>query len=291
MSKRASAIAFALLLSPASCKKNAEQTQPDHPQLTPNVTMCDVTFHSNALNRDMQYRVVFPGHITAGERFPVVYLLHGGGGNFRNWSDWSDVARYAERGLILVMPEGSDSYWANSAGRPQDRYEDYVVNDLISDVEDKFSAAKDRANRAIVGVSMGGFGAVKLALSHPDLFAFAGGISSAIDVPRRPFSIKRPAQGLRHRLIFGAWGSQTRRDNDPYILVRFADPGRMPYLFLSCGEQEGLLRANREFAALLEERHLRYEFHVVPGGHTWTQWNERLPSLFDSMWKRIHPED
>lgn len=201
--------------------------------------MRDVTFRSAALNRDMRYRVVLSASIAAGAKLPVVYLLHGGGGNFRDWSNDSDVAAFAERGLILVMPEGDDSYYMNAAERPQDRYEDYIVNDLIADVESKFPVAAGRANRAIVGVSMGGFGAIKLALSHPDLFVFAGGISPAIDVPSRPFSIKRISQWQHHRSIFGPWGSRTRREGDPFVLARSVDPGKVPYLFLTCGDRKG----------------------------------------------------
>jgi S-formylglutathione hydrolase FrmB len=245
--------------------------------------MRDITFHSVALDRDMPYRVVLPAVIAAGQKLPVIYLLHGGGGGFRDWSNDSDVAQFAERGLILVMPEGNSSYYTNAVDPPQDRYEDYIVKDLIADVESKFPAAADRSDRAVVGVSMGGFGAVKLSLQHPELFAFAGGISSAIDVPRRAFSIKRLQQSRHYNSIFGPSGSDTRLKNDPFVLARSADPGRSSYLFLSCGEQEGLLPSNREFAALLTQRHFQYEFHTGPGGHDWTQWNERLPGLFQSM--------
>jgi putative tributyrin esterase len=277
--------AISLLLS--VCNRKKQEAQPDHPRLTPNVAMRDVTFRSAALNRDMQYRVVLSESIAAGVKLPVVYLLHGGGGGFRDWSNYSDSARFAERGLILVMPEGNDSYFVNAAERPQDRYEDYIVSDLMADVESRFPVAAGRATRAVVGVSMGGYGAVKLAFSHPELFVFAGGISPAVDVPSRPFSIKRIQQWLRHSSIFGPWGSQARRNGDPFVLARSADPSKTPYLFLTCGNQEGLLPANRNFAALLEYRDFRYEFHVVPGGHDWNQWDQRLPSVFQSLFEHM----
>jgi len=280
-------VALSLL---AACHKASDKATTDHPRLTPKVSLRDVTFRSGALNRDMQYRVLAPVDIAPGTKLPVVYLLHGGGGGFRDWSNYSDVARFAERGLILVMPEGDESYYTNSAERPQDRYEDYIVNDLVSDVETRLPAAPERANRAIIGVSMGGFGAVKLALRHPDMFAFAGGISSAIDVPSRPFSIKRIGQWRHHSSIFGPWGSATRRENDPFVLVRSVDPSRMPYLFLTCGEQEGLLPANQSFARLLQQRKFAYEFHVVPGGHDWNQWNAQLDGCFRSVFARLHSQ-
>ena len=67
------------------------------------------------------------------------------------------------------------------------------------------------------------------------------------------------------------------------VLCNPADPEKMPYFFLSCGQQEGLLSSNREFAALLGRRHFRYEFHSSCGAHDWKQWNERLPVLFQSL--------
>ncbi len=181
--------------------------------------MQDVTFHSASLGRNMPYRVILPMAARPDAKLPVVYLLHGGGGNYRDWSNYSDVAQYAASGLALVMPEGESSYYVNAVGRPEDRFEDYITKDLISDVESRFPIAPGRANRAIAGISMGGFGAVVLSLKHPDLFVFAGGLSSAIDVPSRPFSIKRVSQYRGHRTIFGSWGGQNRRDNDPYVLA------------------------------------------------------------------------
>ena len=250
--------------------------------------MRDVTFHSASLNRDMEYRVILPSPVTVSQRFPVIYLLHGGGGGFRDWSNYSDVAGFAEHGFILVMPEGDSSYYTNAAERPQDRYEDYIVKDLISDVEIRFPALIGRSSRAIVGVSMGGFGAIKLALKHPDLFVFAGGLSSAVDVPSRPFSVKRIQQWRGHRAIFGPWQGETQRENDPYRLANTTDVGQASYMFLSCGEQEGLLPANKQFAALLGRRKFLYEFHSGPGNHDWNQWNGWLPILFQSLAEHIH---
>jgi S-formylglutathione hydrolase FrmB len=281
----------AILILSTSCRKKEPAPPPDHPRLIPQVVLRDITFRSAALNRDMQYRVVLPASVPPGHKLPVVYLLHGGGGGFRDWTNDSDVSQFAESGLVLVMPEGAASYYTNAVDPPQDRYEDYIVNDLISEVESKFPAAVGHSNRAIIGVSMGGFGAVNLALRHPDLFVFAGGISPAIDVPRRAFSIKRLQQSRRYNAIFGPSGSQTRRDSDPFISLRTADPEAAPYFFLTCGEQEGLLPANREFAALLGSRHFRFEFHTVHGGHDWNQWNAWLPSLFHSLGEHMNTKE
>jgi S-formylglutathione hydrolase FrmB len=249
--------------------------------------MHDVTFHSACLIRDVPYRVVMPASIPTGVKFPVVYLLHGANGSFRDWSNETDVTRFAERGLILVMPDGDESWYTNSAERPRDRYEDYITQDLVADVEARFPAATRRESRAIIGVSMGGFGAVKLALRHPDVYAFAGGLSSALDAPGRPFSISRIGQYRHYRSIFGPVDSASRRDNDPFVLASSADPSKMPYFFLTCGNKEGLLATNRSFARLLAERHFPYEFHVAVGGHDWQQWNGGLDAVFSSLFDHL----
>lgn len=283
-SKFQQGILVPILLVLAGCSHQPAR-RPDHPRLTPNVTMQDVTFRSSSLEREITYRVITPQHIPKGQRLPVVYLLHGGGGDFRDWSNDSDVAAFAEKGLILVMPEGESSYYTNSVDRPTDRFEDYIVKDLIADVEAKFPA--DASRRAIAGLSMGGFGAIKLALKHPELYQFVGALSSAIDVPTRPFSIKRISQYRQHASIFGAWGSQTRRENDPFVLAEKADPRQVPFMYLTCGEQEGLLAPNRKFAALLSQRSFHFEFHAGPGAHDWNQWNRRLPDMFGSLLQHI----
>jgi putative tributyrin esterase len=281
-------VACVLALLLAGCNPEV-RTQDDRPQLAPGISMQDVRFFSTSLNREMPYRVFLPSTFIPGQRLPVVYLLHGGGGDFRDWSIYTDVSRYVAQGLILVMPEGNSSYYTNAALRPEDKYESYLLSDLISDVEAKFPAARNREGRAIVGVSMGGFAAVKLALSHPEVFVFAGAISPAIDVPSRRFSFRRVQQSWRFRSIFGPDGSQSRKANDPFILVRSAEPARTPYLYITAGEREPLLEPIRRFVSRLHEYHFSYEFHTKAGGHDWSEWDAQIPGRFAAMLRRLPP--
>ena len=161
------------------------------------------------------------------------------------------------------------------------------MKDLIADVEAQFPVMIGRSSRAIVGVSMGGFGATNAALKHPELFGFAGALSPALDVPSRPFSIKRLGQWRHHAEIFGSWKSESRRANDPFVLVQQTNPSAVPYIFFTCGEQEGLLSPNRNFAEALRRRSFRFEFHTRPGGHDWNQWNSWLPSLLAVLLQHI----
>jgi S-formylglutathione hydrolase len=263
------------------------QVRPDYPQLAAGVRMQDVTFHSAALGREMPYRAFLPANLAVGQQLPVLYLLHGGGGSFRDWSNNSDVVQYALQGVILVMPEGNSSYFMNAVEATQDKYENYITQDLIADVEARFPAKKDRENRAIVGVSMGGFAAIEYALTRPDLFFFAGALSPAIDVPGRRFSVKHIEQWWRFRKIFGPVGSKERNAHDPFVLVQSANPQVTPYLYLTAGQQEPLLGPNRRFAARLKQRMFAYEFHTKPGGHDWTEWDTQIPGCFKLLLARL----
>jgi S-formylglutathione hydrolase FrmB len=274
-------------LSLTACRR-APHLRPDHPRLFPGVAVQDVSFYSAALHRQMPYRAYLPAELSRGQRLPVVYLLHGNGGDFREWSNDSEVAQYAARGLILVMPEGGSSYYVNSALKPEDQYEDYLIHDLIADVETRFPAASGRENRAVIGVSMGGFAAVYLAMTRPDLFVFAGAISPAIDVPSRRFTWRRWGQSLRFRAIFGPEDSLSRQSSDPFLLVQSADLAVTPYIYLTAGEQEPLLEPNRRFAARLRERHFAFEFHTKPGGHDWNEWDSQIPGCFESLFDHLH---
>jgi S-formylglutathione hydrolase FrmB len=247
------------------------------------VALRDVTFYSSALRRQMPYRVLLPAEVLPGQKLPVVYLLHGGTGNFRDWSNDFDVARYAKRGLILVMPEGAFSFYLNSAGKPEDKYEDYVTTDLIGDVESRFPAAKGREHRALMGISMGGFGAIKLGLSHPDLFSFIAALGPSIDVPHRWFDILHLGEWENVYTIFGPYGSKSRQSRDPLVLVESADPAAAPYFYLTSGDRDALLKPNLRFAAILRQRHFAYEFHTDPGGHSWSVWNSQLPDCFERL--------
>jgi len=280
---------FSLAVLIPGCRRGDHQAErADRPRVAPGVRVIDITFHSRALGRDMPYRVLLPVQIPRVRRLPVVYLLHGGGGDYRDWSNDSDVSQYAASGLILVMPEGGSSYYVNSATKPHERYEDYIIQDLIPDAESRFPAMTERSSRAIAGVSMGGYGAIKVAFSHPELFAFAGAISAALDAPSRPFAMRRIGQWERFRSIFGSIGSPTEQADDPFLFEQATDPARAPYLYLAAGQQEALLDVNRRFADELKKRGFRCEFHTAPGGHDWGQWDEQIPGLFRSLIQQLH---
>jgi S-formylglutathione hydrolase FrmB len=259
----------------------------DHPRVFASARMEDVTFRSAALGRDMTYRVYRPADVPAGRKLPVVYLLHGGGGGYKDWSNYSDVGAYAARGYVLVMPEGESSYWVNAAGAPKDRFGDYFTSDVIHDVEQRFAARPDRSGRAVVGISMGGYASVRFALTQPGLFAFAGAISPAVHIPSLPFSWRRFWQSVRLRRVFGSDRSATRRAADPFEMEKTADPARTPYLYVTAGEKDPMLGQIQRFAGMLARGRFASEFHTKPGGHDWGEWDAQVPGCFEKLMERV----
>src|SRR4051812_40437628 len=165
----------------ATAKKKSV-SQPKPPAL-PTVTVEDRTFASRALGRKVKYRVVLPASYgSTAHRYPVLFLLHGVFGGFENWETLTDVTRYAGAAeIIIVTPDAANSWYVNSATNPSLRYEDFVVQDLIPDVDETFRTLRSSHRRAIAGLSMGGYGALKLAINYPGTFDFAGSISGAFN--------------------------------------------------------------------------------------------------------------
>ncbi|MES2390855.1 MAG: alpha/beta hydrolase-fold protein [Acidobacteriota bacterium] len=264
-----------VLLTTAGCRAPLAH---DHPQLAPDVRMTDITLFSRVLDRDMPVRVIAPAHIAPGQVLPVIYLLHGAGEDFRTWTNETPIAALAASGVILVMPDGAKTYYVNDASGH--RYEDFFFTELIPAIHQRYpQAATDRAHTAIAGNSRGGYAATLYSLKHPELFSYVAALSSAYDLAERRFRWRTPGESMDYRRTFGPQGSPVRAANNPYALVAKIPAADAPYFYLTCAEHDSLLPPNQSFVGALKQRNLPYEFHLVPGGHSWSVWNEQLPTL------------
>ena len=240
----------------------------------------------------MKYRIMLPADYTmTARRYPVLYLLHGLTGSYLDWETRTHLVDYVQPlPLIVVMPDAGDSWYTNSAGAPQDKFEDYIVKDLIAEVDKNYRTLADRHGRAIAGLSMGGYGALKFALKYPALFFFAGSLSGAeapVHDPTHnvPFGQKY-IDGMR--TIFGNGATPTLADNDIFALVTKADGARVPYLYVACGTEDGLLQSNRDFVTLVQKQKIRYEYRESRGAHSWEYWDRELPGLLQAMEREMH---
>ena len=248
------------------------------------VRVQDGAFHSAALDREMKYRILLPcGYQTGGGRFPVLYLLHGLYGDYLNWDTRTNLERCAQRyELIVVMPDAGDSWYTNSATDPKDKFEDYIAKDLVAEIDGKFRTMRSRRARAIAGLSMGGYGALKIALRHHDEFAFAGSLSGALDAPQ-DLGDKKPEFRDQLLKVFGPPGSGVRADNILSSLLQSVSSKDLPYLYLACGSGDDFLPVNRNFVAQLSSRGVPYEYHETAGGHAWDYWDRSVQDLLRAV--------
>ena len=141
--------------------------------------------YSEAMKKNVQVVVVSPenNHVPK----PVVYLLHGYGGNAKTWLSMKpELKDIADRdGLIFVCPDGKNSWYWDSPKDPSYRYETFVSSELVKYIDSEYSTVKDRSGRAITGLSMGGHGAMWLSFRHKDVFGAVGSTSGGVDI--RPF--------------------------------------------------------------------------------------------------------
>jgi S-formylglutathione hydrolase FrmB len=243
------------------------------------VTVTDVRFPSNAVDDLLWYRAVVP-KIQDQERLPVIYFLHGFNGSPAEIMEHSDVVKLAshER-LIVVIPNGEDSYYTNARHKRHAQWEDAITRDLPQDVALRFPVLPGREHTGIAGISMGGYGAAKLALKHPEQYGLAGTFGGALDITRRPARVKRWGQTWRIWTIFGVQES-SRKDEDVFDLLEAQQGKPRMAWFESCGKQDPLYAVNERFAKRLRESGADLHTTTAQHGHEWASWNAAIPEFF-----------
>ncbi len=248
-----------------------------------------IEFESKLAAKLLPYNVVLPVDYhqpsAKAKRYPVLYLLHGLTGHYDNWTTKTKLADYAAQySMIIVTPEGNNGWYTDSATAPADKYETYIVEELIPDVERRYRANATRAGRAIAGLSMGGYGALKFGVKHPEKFAFVASLSGALGAASWTQSDLRGLDAIRQSLllIFGDDDSATRRANDLHKLYGELTPERvaaLPYVYLDCGTEDRLLATNRSFVDVLVARKIPHEYRQLPGIHNWQYWDAQVQDV------------
>jgi len=248
------------------------------------------TLHSSALNRTMKYRVLLPqGYETSQRRYPVLYLLHGLTGDYKDWTTRTNIAEYTRSlQLIVVMPDGGNQWYTNAADGSAN-FETYITDDLPKDVVAKYRTVNSRYGRAIAGLSMGGYGALKLALKRPAAFAVAGSFSGAfgVTVEGRYDRMIEATKATPLTAIFGTAGSDGRKQNDVLALATAMKPAGAPYLYIDCGISDTLITENRDVVAALHKAGVAYEYHEIAGAHSWDYWDRRVREFLVVLMKRL----
>ena len=191
---------------------------------------------STSLGKTVPIAVLLPSNYPRPEkRYPVLYLLHGGGQDHTIFTTRPWFVEQASQDLIIVTPSAGESWYINSASDPKARYEDFVVQDLVTYVDKHYRTVPSRQGRAVAGISMGGWGAMLLGLKHHQLFGSVGAMSA-------PFLISRQSPDMdmksREQQGFGAPGTHERLERDPAALADAISLESVPRLYLACGNQD-----------------------------------------------------
>ncbi|MGI4788887.1 MAG: alpha/beta hydrolase [Janthinobacterium lividum] len=202
--------------------------------------------------------------------FPVMYLLHGLSDDHTAWARRTSLERYVDGlPLIVVMPNGERSFYTDSQANSKAAFETYMTHDLIGFVDRTFQTIPARDGRVIAGLSMGGYGAFKLALKHPDLYCAAVSHSGAVDFGGRTFD-----PNSEWALIFGE--NPSGGLNDISAVAETINPADLPALRIDCGVDDFLIEENRAFHAHLMTLGIPHEYEEHPGDHNWAYWDKHI---------------
>ncbi len=265
-----------------------------------------ITFASPSVGkRRVKAMVYLPaGYQTSGERYPVLYALHGLGGHGRDWFDSKKgnlegkldglIAAGVIPPMIVVAPDGGNQYWTNHLGAEKRRFGDLVSVDLVRHIEATYRVRAERSGRALVGISAGGHGAVSIALRHTDDYCAVVSLGGAL-------FREAPTHRKIYRRVWGEPGPGNDgthwRATSPVALVASASPEtRWPAVFLSAGRDDNKGKAKfvelaRAFSAQLTARGVRHEMVEAEGGHQWSAWMEPVDQWLAFIGKSFQTPD
>lgn len=245
--------------------------------------------HSDLMGRDVSYSVIVPEG-AAGERFPVLYLLHGIGGDHSSWLEYTDLAGMMQRGeidpMVVVMPDGYLSYYADAADGSLP-YESFFISELMPEIDRRFPVLAGRRNCMIGGFSMGGFGALTLGLRNRDRFSAVIALSPSMRTDS-VYASEGPQDEWEKQWgrTFGGVGltgadriTPYYRARAPYHIIDTIAPAELAdmTIIVDIGDRENSLAASSEqFHRRMMERGIPHTYCVRGGGHDFDCWNEGL---------------
>jgi S-formylglutathione hydrolase FrmB len=246
---------------------------------------------SKLLSRSVPYCIVLPASFDSDKtkKFPLLYDLHGLGDNEQFlvhsglWNLIEDQRSNRElKDFLIATPDGGAGFYINSKDG-KNRYEDFLLQEFFPFIEKRYHAAPGRANRAISGVSMGGYGALHLAFRHPQLFGSVSAHSPALIEKLPNFLGASSRTSPRARVLGSVFGSPPDtaffEQNSPIVLARLANLSGLK-IYFDCGDNDdyGFYAGATALDKILTSRHIPHEFHLYPGGHDAAYFANHLPA-------------
>lgn len=259
-------------------------------------------FRSTILHSPVRYCVYLPASYYAEgsktRRYPILYLLHGLGGNNQTmavdgeWTALQDLRRDHKVGdFLVVAPDGGESFYINSRDG-KTPYGDFFLREFMPFVERYYRVQAGRATRGITGFSMGGYGALRIAFAHPELFGSVSSHSGALTrEPPQGINVEASSGNLAGQLLASVFGNPIDLKfwdlNSPYVLARKnAAALRKTKIYFDCGTEDsfGFYRGASEMHQTLDSLKIPHEFHLYPGGHSISYLLAHRNASFEFHW-------
>jgi putative tributyrin esterase len=251
-------------------------------------TVDSLVIQSPSMKKTLKAAVVLPASYSKNNSlYPVVYLLHGGGGRFSDWltqtPDKMLIKNLSDQyNIIFVLPEGEGfSWYIDSPHDPASQFETHIIKEVIPTIDNTYRTIKNNKGRVITGLSMGGHGAMYLSTRHPDIFSGASTMSGAMDMN---FTSAKPnadmLKSLNERFLALLGTTDTNSEvfvkNSIMNMVETIKKNGMP-IFIDCGVDDFLIGVNRELHQRLVYNGTPHDYIERPGGHSWAYWQNALP--------------
>ena len=240
------------------------------------MALLDVRFDGVSINKQSSMLVLMP---PGKGPFPVLYLLHGLSDDHTIWLRRTSIERYIQGlDLIVVMPDGHRSFYVNDPRPGGLAYEDHITKDVVGFCDRVFPTIPRREARAVAGLSMGGYGAMMLALKNPGLFGAAVSHSGALAFsPNNPDNFRHLAEALDNRYDCHRLATALKRSKKH----------KMPALRIDCGIDDGLIEHNRRFHAHLAKSGIAHEYAEHPGAHSWAYWDAHIQETIPFVMRHL----
>jgi len=247
------------------------------------MALLNINYYSKALKKRTPVNVILPekaktekgAGIPEVESYKTLYLLHGLSGDHTDWVRWSRIETYASQyGIAVVMPEVGRTWYTDTSY--DENYFTFVAEELPEVCRGYFKGMSSRReDNMVAGLSMGGYGALKIALSRPDKFGYCASLSGSLDVTRKGRTVDMPM--WRGVFDFDLKDPMELKDSchDLFALARknSAAGNPFPKLYIWCGTEDVLIKINREYRDLLNELGVEHCYEEGEGDHTWPWWD------------------
>ncbi|MDA8917656.1 esterase family protein [Flavobacteriaceae bacterium] len=225
---------------------------------------------SKSMNKVISNIIIKPeGYNPKSVSYPVLYLLHGAGGDFTSWTtNVPSLKKYADMyNILIVCPDGgSTSWYLDSPIDKEMKYETYISKELVDAIDKKYKTIPEKTARAITGLSMGGHGAFYLSFKHQDIWGAAGSMSGGLDI--RPFP---NGWDLPKRLGSYSDHQEYWEENTVINLVNRIKANDLKLIF-DCGINDFFYEVNEKLHQKLTERNIPHDYIIRPGDHNWNYW-------------------